>query len=218
MLHASLQELTTAFVQSLVASIRSMPISEINGDGGHETHSHSAREHTAPARAHAPRAVTASTKAAKAPKGVKGGRLARRTPEQIAEAVVSVVALVHKHPDGLRAEDIRNELGLDVREVPRVLKQGIEAGQLKIVSGQKRSTTYGVGRGGKASAKPKSAKKPVAHASAKKKAPKKAVAKAKAPKKAMAAKPKKTKKVTRQAHAPKAAMNGAGTHAAAATA
>jgi hypothetical protein len=213
MLSASLQELTAAFVQSLVGAIRNMPISEINGDGSHETHSHTPRAHTAPARARAPRAAAPASAKTPKTKASKSGRLARRTPEQIEEAIASVVALVRKHPDGLRAEDIRTELGLDVREVPRILKQGIAEGQLKILSGQKRSTAYGVKGGGKV----KTTKKPAARATAAKKSPKKAAAKA--PKKAgkqASAKKAALKKKTKKAHAPhaaKAALNG--THAAA---
>jgi len=212
MLNAALQELTTAFVQGLIGAIRNMPISEINGDGSHEAPTHAPRAHTAPVHARAPR-TAAPTKAPKA-KAAKSGRLARRTPEQVEEVIASVVALVRKHPDGLRAEDIRTALDLDVREVPRVLKQGIAEGHLKILSGQKRSTAYGV-KGGKAKAA-----KPAARAASKKSAKQ---ATAKGPKKAKAVKvaaapKKKTKKVTRPAHAPKAAMNGAGAHAVAATA
>ena len=42
---------------------------------------------------------------------------------------------------GLRAEEIRKHLGLDVREVPRVLKEGLRTKKIK-AKGQKRATTY----------------------------------------------------------------------------
>jgi hypothetical protein len=48
---------------------------------------------------------------------------------------------VSKHKDGLRAEEIRTALKLDVREVPRVLKEGLKTKKLK-AKGQKRATTY----------------------------------------------------------------------------
>jgi hypothetical protein len=69
------------------------------------------------------------------------GRLARRSPEQIAKAVERVVALVKKSKDGLRSEQIRAELKLDKRELPRVLGEGLTKKVLKS-KGQKRATRY----------------------------------------------------------------------------
>jgi hypothetical protein len=51
------------------------------------------------------------------------------------------VALVKKSKTGLRSEEIRKALSLDVREVPRVLKSAIKAKNLK-AKGRKRATTY----------------------------------------------------------------------------
>jgi len=42
---------------------------------------------------------------------------------------------------GLRAEQIRQKLGLAANEMPRVLKQGLSTKTIK-AKGQKRSTTY----------------------------------------------------------------------------
>src|SRR5215471_8512937 len=57
---------------------------------------------------------------------MKGGRLARRSPEQIAMTLERVVGAVKASKGkGLRAEEIRKALQLDVREVPRVLKEGV---------------------------------------------------------------------------------------------
>jgi len=70
------------------------------------------------------------------------GRLARRTQAQIDAMLGKVVAAVKATPGkGLRAEEIRKALGLDVREVPRVLKEGLRTKKLK-AKGQKRATTY----------------------------------------------------------------------------
>jgi hypothetical protein len=41
----------------------------------------------------------------------------------------------------MRAEEIRKMLGLDVREMPRILKEGFAKKALKS-KGQKRATTY----------------------------------------------------------------------------
>jgi hypothetical protein len=77
------------------------------------------------------------------PKKGKGGRLARRSPADIARALDAVVILVRKSTKGLRSEEIRKALKLDVREVPRVLKEGLSKKKLKS-KGQKRATTYSV--------------------------------------------------------------------------
>lgn len=72
----------------------------------------------------------------------KGGRLARRTQAQIEATLAKVVAAVRAtRGKGLRAEEIRKQLGLDVREVPRVLKEGLRAKKLK-AKGRKRATVY----------------------------------------------------------------------------
>ena len=121
---------------------------------------------------------------AKAPKtGKKAkseGRLPRRSLEEIQAVVANVVKLVAKHPDGLRSEIIRAELDLDVREVPRVLKEGVAMGALKS-HGQKRATVYFAGKGSKTpKAKKASSKKTPKAKAASKKAPKKAAKKNKA--------------------------------------
>jgi hypothetical protein len=72
----------------------------------------------------------------------KGGRLHRRTQEQIDAVLAKVIAAVKAtRGKGLRAEEIREMLGLDVREVPRVLKEGLRTKKLKS-KGQKRATVY----------------------------------------------------------------------------
>lgn len=122
-----------------------------------------------------------SSRAIKAPKA-KTGRLPRRSPEQIARAVADVAALLKKHPMGLRSEEIKTILALDVREVPSILKHGIADKAFSILSGAKRSTTYGIKKG-KPATKP--AKKPAATKSAAKTVKKAAkVVKAKKPVKA----------------------------------
>lgn len=75
------------------------------------------------------------------PKKGKGGRLARRSPADIARALEAIVVLLRKNKEGLRSEQIRKTLRLDVREVPRVLKEGLAKKKLKS-RGQKRATTY----------------------------------------------------------------------------
>lgn len=137
-----------------------------------------------------------------------GARLARRTPAEIL-AVVGKVTTLLRNKGEMRSEQIRKALDLDVREVPRVLKEGIATGAFRITGGEKRSTTYGM-KGGKSakSAKKTSGKKAAKKASAKKASAKTSKARASA---------KKKKKVTRKAKVSKTA-NGAAGHATAAAA
>jgi hypothetical protein len=53
----------------------------------------------------------------------------------------NVLSLVRKNKEGLRAEQIRAELGLQSKELPRILKEGLTKKKLK-AKGQKRATTY----------------------------------------------------------------------------
>ena len=202
-----LQEVTDKFTSDVLEALRAHGhelIDEMFGE---------APDDDAPARApraqKAPRAAKAASKGPKAKPAKKAakstsGRLARRTPEEIAAAVGKVVTALKKAPEGLRAEDIRAATGLETKEMPRVLKQGVADKAFKIIGGQKRSTTYGFKGGSaspkKASAKPKKAARKAAKASGKGKAPK-------------------AKKATKKAapKAKKASLNGAA-HAPAATA
>jgi hypothetical protein len=52
-----------------------------------------------------------------------------------------MVSLLKKHKDGLRAEEIRANLGMEPKEMPRILKEGVSTKKLSS-KGQKRATTY----------------------------------------------------------------------------
>ena len=62
--------------------------------------------------------------------------------------VDNIVSLLARSPDGLRAEQIRESLGVQAKELPRPLSDGLAAGKLR-KSGQKRATTYFANDGGK---------------------------------------------------------------------
>ncbi len=53
------------------------------------------------------------------------------------------MALVKTSKNGMRSEEIRKALGLDVREVPRILKTAVASKKLR-ARGQKRATEYSV--------------------------------------------------------------------------
>src|SRR5271163_2843857 len=68
-------------------------------------------------------------------------RLARRSADDLAAVTESIVALVKKHPKGLRAEQIRAELGIAKKEWMRPLGLALDSKKLT-KKGEKRSTTY----------------------------------------------------------------------------
>jgi hypothetical protein len=138
-LRSSLHDLANSFTNSIRDAIRSASLEELIGkaDGGAGTVGNGRRAGRS----------TVSSKAApipalKTPKSASSsGRLPRRSAEDIAVLLEQVVALVKKNREGLRAEQIRETLGLQAKEMPRVLKEGLSARKLK-TKGQKRATTY----------------------------------------------------------------------------
>jgi hypothetical protein len=124
-LHAAILSLASHFAASVVDAIRNSSLEEVLGDAGVSRRS--------PGR---PRGSTASPSRASS-----RSRLQRRSPEAIAEALAHVVALVKKNKAGLRAEQIRKELGMEAKEMPRILKEGLAKKVLRS-KGQKRATTY----------------------------------------------------------------------------
>ena len=135
-LHTNLRSLADTFAGAVLDAIRSASLEELlAGAGG---------SRPGPGRPRGPSAASkssASSTAAPLRKARRGGRLARRSPEQIAKALDGVVALVKKHKGGLRAEQIRAELGMQAKEMPRVLAEGLSKKKLKR-RGRKRATTY----------------------------------------------------------------------------
>jgi hypothetical protein len=71
-------------------------------------------------------------------------RLPRRSAKDLASVTESIVSLVKKHPKGLRAEQIRAELGIAKKEWMRPLGLALDSKKLT-KKGEKRSTTYFAG-------------------------------------------------------------------------
>lgn len=139
-LRSTLESLASRFAESVIDALRSASLDEITR-----------------VTSGTPRARAARPAAEPAKKRSSGGRLARRTADDIQAMVQSIVDLVAKHPDGLRAEQIRAALNVDAKELPRPLAEGVSSGALT-KSGQKRATTYAVGSGGGGSS-PRQAKR-----------------------------------------------------------
>jgi hypothetical protein len=118
-LRSRLGDLASTFAASVVAAIRESSIEELFAQSS--------------ARSPSSRAAPAAHRS--------GGRLARRSEGDIAAVIDQIVELLGQHPKGLRAEEIRAALGLESKEMPRPIKEGLEAGRFTR-SGHKRATTY----------------------------------------------------------------------------
>jgi hypothetical protein len=130
-LKSRLDTLASTFATEVVRAIQSASLEELLGEVGGGRRA-SGRTNGSVAAPSAPAPKVRATKA---------GRLPRRSADDIAMALDKVVALVKKHKQGLRAEQIRAQLRMQAKEMPRVLKEGIAKKALKS-RGQKRATTY----------------------------------------------------------------------------
>ncbi len=127
-LRSQLTDLAATFTDAVIEAIRTTSLDELLSESG--------------ARSRPQQRTEVAPKAApKVSRPSSSGRLPRRSAEDIAAELDKIVALVQKHKDGLRAEQIRSELGMQAKELPRVLKEGLSARKLRS-KGQKRATTY----------------------------------------------------------------------------
>lgn len=134
-LRSNIQAAAAVFTSSVLDAIRGASLEELlaesSAGGGRRGPGRPPRSASSAPAAGAPRPARTT----------RSGRLKRRSAEDIAEALESVVALVKKHKAGLRAEQIREDLRMQSKEMPRVLKEGLAKKKLK-AKGQKRATTY----------------------------------------------------------------------------
>src|SRR5579859_5002036 len=145
-LRRRLGELASGFASEVLDLIRGSSLDELLAEsrvertqgGGRRPGGSRAASHEPPAARH------------------RGVRLPRRSSTDVAKVVDRIVSLLRRHGGGLRAEQIREELGIVAKELPRPLKEGLDSRRLA-KSGQKRATTYFVkaagrkGRSGKRS-------------------------------------------------------------------
>lgn len=121
----TLHGLASQFTSEVLAAIRTASIEDLQGETGPRARPTSSRMPT-------PKAASGSQRA---------GRLARRGPEEIGKMIERIAGLLSKSPAGLRAETLREKLGVDAKELPRPLADGLR--QKRFTSkGQKRATTY----------------------------------------------------------------------------
>jgi hypothetical protein len=131
-LKSRLESLAQSFTSDVVRAIQSASLEELLGEVAGAK-----RGPGRPRRVSAPEAVPAP----RAPSLKRAGRLPRRSAADIKATLDKVHGLLKAAKSGMRSEEIRKALKLDVREVPRVLKEGLAAKKLTS-KGQKRATTY----------------------------------------------------------------------------
>src|SRR5579859_3702199 len=105
-LRNQLSDLASSFADAILEAIRASSLEELLAQGG---------------AGRGPKRGPGRPRGAHA----KVGRLPRRSAEDIANELSKIVTLVKKTKGGLRAEQIRTELGLQAKELPRVLKEGL---------------------------------------------------------------------------------------------
>jgi hypothetical protein len=132
-LNSQLETLAHSFVNDVISAIRGSSLQELLVPGTSKPAARTARPAAAGGGMPDPISVPAK-------KG-KAGRLKRRSAEEITALLGKIVLLVKTHKDGMRAEEIRAKLGLESKEMPRILKEGLAKKKLSS-KGQKRATTY----------------------------------------------------------------------------
>jgi hypothetical protein len=138
-LHSQLNHLASSFTHAVIEAIREVSLEELVAERG------DLKRLTGMARAPA---STSSSRGGRAPRHPAGPsrrpssrRLKRRSQGDIQRALVEVVSLVENRPRGMRAEQIRTELGMQAKEMPRILGEGLATRRLR-KRGHKRATTY----------------------------------------------------------------------------
>ena len=134
-LRSTLDSLASSFASAVLHAIKGASIQELLAESAGAPRRGPGRPAGRPAATQAAKPVARAAK--------KTGRLARRSPEEITKTLDRIHGLLKGKKGGMRSEEIRKALKLDVREVPRVLKEGLAKKKLKS-RGQKRATTYTV--------------------------------------------------------------------------
>ena len=148
-LHTQLNQLASSFAQAVFQAIRNVSLEELVAETGGlrgmelvpMTRPSRGASRGAPRRERAPRRGSSRQETGPSRRRAGSRRLKRRSPDDIQKALGEVVSLVENRPKGLRAEQIRSELGMQAKEMPRVLGEGLATRKLK-KRGHKRATTY----------------------------------------------------------------------------
>lgn len=146
-LKSSLEALAASFAAEVVRSIQKTSLQELLGEVA-ETRARRNQDSSSSTRLHET-SVADETLAPRAPMSavLRTGRLRRRSADDIAATLGRIVTLLKQNPAGLRAEEIRKQLDLLAKEMPRPLAEGLSASVLR-KKGQKRATVYFSAGGG----------------------------------------------------------------------
>ena len=129
-----IEALAEQFSAGVLAAIRSASLEEILSEGSRGRGSVAVRA-TSDANG------DSSKRGPGRARGKKSGRLARRSPEQIAQVVESIVGALKKNKTGMRSEQLQKLLSLDKKEISGPLNEALE-GKKITKKGQRRATTY----------------------------------------------------------------------------
>lgn len=135
-LKSRLSDLAASFADEVIAALQRTSLHELIGSEAGSGSGNGRQSRIVSRQATAAVSPSAQAKPARTP-----GRLPRRSPDEIAKALDRMISLLKKHKDGLRAEEIRANLGMEPKEMPRILKEGVSTKKLSS-KGQKRATTY----------------------------------------------------------------------------
>jgi hypothetical protein len=136
-LRSQLDALASNFAAQIIAAIQGASLHELAGSDGGATRSTGRQARALPGGGGQPDPLSVPV----TPKRGKNGRLPRRSVEEIQATLQKIVLLVKTHKAGMRAEEIRATLGMEAKEMPRILKEGVAKKKLT-TKGQKRATTY----------------------------------------------------------------------------
>jgi hypothetical protein len=152
-LRSTISQLANEFAAGVLEAIRGASLHEILAESGAGSAAGTSRRRAGrPAAADAGRGRAAAPAAGGARRRGRGGRLGRRSAGDIAGLVEKIVHLLEGSPEGLRAEQIREQLGLEAKELPRPIAEALSSRKIA-KQGQKRATTYFVRGGGKSAGK-----------------------------------------------------------------
>jgi hypothetical protein len=140
---STIADLAQQFANQVLAAVKTASLSEILGTSG------AAAGGRGRGRAAVVAAGAEGGRVGRAgPRRGRGGRMARRSPDDIAKVADQIVAILKKNSKGLRSEQIQSELGLAKNEIPRPLAKALQEKRIS-KKGEKRATTYFSSKRGK---------------------------------------------------------------------
>src|SRR5882672_2402554 len=120
-------KLSHDFAQGVLNAIRTASLDEILGENRGAAPKAPKATKVSAVSSRRPAAAPAPA----APRARKAGRLHRRSEEELGVISDKIIDLLKARTEGLRAEQIRVELGLEAKELPRPLKDLLASRKIK---------------------------------------------------------------------------------------